>query len=106
MSLDGARLTPISKVPLALVAHAVCQNCLAESIITITLAGSEVASSSSDLKSSELQNFVGLRPTSYEELFELHSKLKRKPIWKLLQQNEKHSERKIKDLEMKEKSQP
>ena len=106
MSLDGARLTPISKVPLALVAYAVCSNCLAESIVTITLAGSEAASGSSDLKNEELQKFLGLKPTSQDELFELHGKLKRKSIWKLLQQDEKYSERKIKTLETTEKSRP
>jgi hypothetical protein len=105
-SLGGARLTPISKVPVALIAYAVCPNCLTESIVTITLAEGGIMPIASDLKSSEMQKFIGRTPTSYDELLELHKKLKRKPIWKLLQQNEKNLEKSQKASENKGKSQP
>ncbi len=88
ISLEGAKLTPISKMPIALIAHTVCPNCNAESIITITFAGSGIMPMVSDLKGNEFKKVMGKSPTSYEELFELHKLLKGKNIWKLLQKKE------------------
>lgn len=96
-SLEGAKLTPISKVSMALIAHTVCPKCAAESIITITLAGSGIMPLISDLRGMEIEKFTGKSPTSYEELFELHSLLKGKNIWKLLQKKDKTKVNKIKD---------
>lgn len=96
VSLERARLTPLRKAQISLVAHAVCQNCLSESILTITFDESGSMPISSDLKSSELSAFMGRAPTSYDEIFEIHEALKKKPIWKLLQKKEKSLESKIK----------
>ncbi len=96
-SLEGAKIAPISRVPVALIAHTTCPKCSAESIITITLAGSGIMPLISDLKGKEVEKFLGKSPTSYEELFQLHSLLKGKNIWKLLQKKEPIKVNKIKD---------
>lgn len=88
-SLNGAKLTTIGKLPMAVIAHTVCPNCQAESIITLTLAGSGIMPLISDLKPNEMQKFATNKPTSYDDLFELHKKLKKGSIWKLLQKSDK-----------------
>lgn len=95
MSLKEARVTPINVLPKALIAHTVCNNCLSEGIITITLAGSGAMPIASDLNSSEMLKFIGAKPTAYEELLDLHKSLKKQSIWKLLQQKEKSLEKRI-----------
>lgn len=47
-----------------------------------------------DLTEAEIQRFVGKDPVSFDEVLEIHKNLKRKSIWKLLQQNEKYSAKK------------
>uniref|UniRef100_A0A7C4TS70 Uncharacterized protein n=1 Tax=candidate division WWE3 bacterium TaxID=2053526 RepID=A0A7C4TS70_UNCKA len=95
-SLSGAKLTQIGKLPSAIIAHTTCPSCKAESIVTLTIAGAGVLPIISDLKPSEIQKFATGRPTSYDDLFELHKQLKKGPIWKLLQRSEPLSENKTK----------
>jgi uncharacterized protein (UPF0212 family) len=84
-SLQGAKLTPISTFSVAMVAYTTCPNCQAESLLTITMAGSGLMPLVSDLRVEEVKEFIKKGPVSYKELFELHNKLKKNNIWKLLQ---------------------
>jgi ribosomal protein S27AE len=89
-SLEGAKLITISEAPIALVAHAVCPKCQAESMVTITSMGSGVSPVISDLTGEELKRFISARAVNYEDLFNLHKTLEKETIWKLLQKKEKN----------------
>jgi hypothetical protein len=92
-SLEGAKLITITEAPVALVAHAVCPVCKAESMVTITATGSGTTPVRSDLMGEEYKKFIGIKPVSYEELLDLHLALKKeKTLWKLMQKKEKKSE--------------
>lgn len=95
-SLDGAKLVTITEAPIALVAHAVCTNCKAESMITITPTGSGIVPVQSDLSGEEFKKFIGAKAVSYDDLLDLHMALKEKGLWKLLGKKEKKLERKSK----------
>lgn len=95
-SLETAKLTTISEVPVALVAHAKCVNCQAESMITITLAGSGIMPVISDLTGQEIKKFIGAKSISYDELLDLHKMLQKNSICKLMQKKEQNSEKKQK----------
>ncbi|MBI2414727.1 hypothetical protein HYV31_02720 [candidate division WWE3 bacterium] len=96
-SLNGAKMTTIGKLPAAVIAHTVCPNCQAESIITLTLAGSGIMPLISDLGPSEMQKFATNKPTSYDDLFKLHDIVKKGKLWKLLQRSAPLSENKIRN---------
>lgn len=87
-SLSGAKLTPIGKLPSAVVAHTTCPTCKAESVVTLVTNGNGTIPITSDLKPSEMPKFASNKPTSYDDLFELHKVLKKGPLWKLLQKSE------------------
>ena len=88
-SLEGAKLITISEAPIALVAHAVCAICKAESMVTITPTGSGSVPVQSDLNGEEFKKFIGAKAVSYDELLDLHLALKKKNIWSLLAKKEK-----------------
>ena len=95
-SLEGAQLVTISEAPIALVAHAVCPVCKAESMVTITPAGSGTVQVQSDLTGSEFKKFIGAKNVSYDEVLDLHIALKKETIWNVLQKKEKKQENKLK----------
>jgi len=84
-SLEGAKLITITEAPLALVAHAVCPICKAESMITIT--------PQTDYGAFEAEKFMSATAVTYDELLDLHQALKKKNIWNLLDKKEKKLEK-------------
>jgi len=95
-SLEGAKLVTITEAPIAVVAHAVCPICKAESMITITPTGSGIVPVQSDLTGQEFKKFVGSNAVSYDDLLDLHAALKKQNIWSLLVQKEKKQVKKLK----------
>lgn len=96
-SLETAEIVPISnEASVAWVAHAVCPKCKAESMVTITPAGSGTVQVQSDLTGSEFKKFIGAKNVSYDEVLDLHIALKKETIWNLLQKKEKKQENKLK----------
>lgn len=92
-SLERAEIVPISNEgSTAWVAHAVCPNCKAESMVTITPTGNGIVPVQSDLKGTEFKKFVGIKSVSYDEVLDLHLALKKERIWSLLQKKEKNLE--------------
>lgn len=89
-SMEGAEIIPISEAGSALVAHAVCPKCKAESMVTITPTGNGIVPVQSDLKGTEFKKFMGVKSVSYDEVLELHLALKKDHIWNLLQKKEKN----------------
>ncbi len=89
--MENAKLVQISDAPVAWIAHAVCQGCKAESMITITPAGNGIVPVKSDLTGVEFKRFLGFKSVSYDEILDLHLALKKENIWKLLQKKEKSS---------------
>ncbi len=87
-ALDTAELVPISELPLAVIAHAVCGKCKSENMITITSAGTGVMAMASDLTSEEVQKFVSAKNVSLDEVLDLHKKLKRNSVCNLLRKKE------------------
>lgn len=90
-SFEGAKLITITEAPIALVAHAVCASCKAESMITITPAGSGIVPLQSDLTGEEFKKFIGAKAVNYDELLDVHLSLKKQNIWNLLDKKEKKS---------------
>ena len=93
-SFDGAKIIPITEAPLTFIAHAVCQVCKAESMVTITPAGNGASPIQSDLTGEEYKKFIGTKPVSYEELLEFHASLKKEKIWNLMHKKEPNSVKK------------
>lgn len=91
-SLERAELVTISEAPIALLAHAVCAVCKAESMVTITPAGSGSVQVQSDLTAEEFKKFLGAKNVSYDEILDLHVALKKDSLWNLLEKKEKKSE--------------
>ncbi len=91
-SLEGAQLVTISEAPIALVAHAVCPVCKAESMVTITPTGTGTVQVQSDLTGEEFRKFIGVKNITYDDVLDLHIALKKDRIWNLLQKKEKKQE--------------
>ena len=89
-SLEGAKLVTITEAPIALVAHAVCVVCKAQSMVTITQTGSGTVPVQSDLTGEEFKKFIGAKTVSYDELLDLHVALKKKNIWNLMDKKDKN----------------
>ncbi len=104
-SLEDAKITTISEVPVAVVAHARCKNCQAESMVTITIAGGGSVPMLTDLTGDELKKFIGAKSITYDESLDLHLLLKKKPICELMQKKDKILENKPESYAGKEKSQ-
>lgn len=105
-SLDGAKFTPISEIPVATIAQVVCPQCKTESMVTITASDQDAGVSQiiSDLNAAELKKFANYKSVSYDEVLDLHKLLKKKSLWKLLQKKEKNSVKRQNPSEGKEKS--
>ena len=88
-SLEGAELTPVSEVPVALVAHAKCPHCSAESMVTITIAGTGIAPLVSELKAHEIKKFIGAKSIGYDDVLAVHKQIQKTSICKLLHKLEK-----------------
>lgn len=95
-SLEDAKLIPISEAPLALIAHAVCSKCRAESMLTITAVGNGVIPLVSDLKGEEIKKFLGTKSVSFDELLDLHEMLEKESLWNLLHKPEQVLEKNLK----------
>lgn len=94
--LSGAKVVPITDAPAAIIAHAVCPACKAESMVTITQAGSGVTPVFSDLYGVEFKKFIMEKPVTYDELLDLHVALEKEGIWNLLHKKEKNLVKKLK----------
>ena len=105
-SLDGARIVPISEMPIAITAHVTCPNCKAESMVTITLAGSGVLPVVTDLIPTEIKDFFGQREVTTDDILDLHIIIKKGQLWNLLQPKELNLAKKAERLEKTENSQP
>lgn len=92
--LDSAKLETITEAPLAIVAHAICSNCEAESMITITASGGGVTPLLSDLDVTEFRKFMGAKSVSYDELLDLHKALKKTSLCNLMDNKENSLEKK------------
>jgi hypothetical protein len=92
-SLERARFTtvaaPTTSASLALLAHVVCAKCQAQSMVTVTPSGMGAVPLVTDLTEGEFIKFVGSSEISYEEILNLHKKLKKQSIWNLMQKKEK-----------------
>ena len=88
VSLGTAKLVPISDLPLGVIAHAVCENCNSENMVTITSVGTGVMAMASDLTSDEIKKFANTSGVSYDEVLALHTRLKQDSLWNLLQKKE------------------
>jgi hypothetical protein len=87
-TLEKADLVVITETPLALVAHATCSECGAQSMITVTPSGVGSVPMVSDLEPSEIKRFLDMDLISYDEILDLHKELKGTNICNLLQQKE------------------
>jgi hypothetical protein len=103
--LENSRFSTITSAPVALVAHVVCSECHAQSIVTLTTLGAGSVPLISDLRGSELKKFIGLKSVTYDEILDLHAALKKESIWNLLQKKEKSLEKVQKNSERKDRSQ-
>ena len=90
---------PISELPVALIAHVACPYCAAESMITITIAGSGTVPVVSDLSGAEVNKFISAKSATIDELLDLHKMLKRKSVCKLLHSQGNTLAKKTKRLE-------
>lgn len=88
-SLETAKLETITDAPLAIIAHAVCSNCKAESMVTLTASGGTITPLVTDLSATEFKKFMNAKSVSYNEVLELHQALKKKDIWNLLDKKDK-----------------
>lgn len=93
-SLESATLQKITEAPMALVTHAICSHCQAESMVTVTTNGTGVVPILSDLSVTEFKKFIGAKSVTNDEVLEIHKLLKKENIWNLLQKKEKYLEKK------------
>lgn len=94
-NLSTADLVPVTQLPLATVAHAICDSCNAANVVTITSRGTAVMPVTSDLTKDEVLKFAKAKTVTLEDTLNLHKKLKKETIWNLLQKKEQHSEKRI-----------
>lgn len=104
-SLGEAKLVTITEAPIAMIAHAVCPKCQAESMVTITPNGSGASPVYSDLTVEEIKNFITAKNVSYDDLLSLHKMLEKESIWSLLQKKEQYLEKNLKASRKSENSQ-
>lgn len=95
-SLVNAKLMTISEAPLVFLAHAICPACQGQSMVTITALGSGTIPLVSDLKVDEIKKFMFEKSITFDEVLNLHKKLEKTSIWKLLHKKDKKQERKSK----------
>lgn len=87
-TLATADLVPVTQLPLATVAHAICVSCDSANMITITSMGTAVMPVISDLTKNEILKFAKARSMAVEDVLNLHKKLKKETLWNLLQKKE------------------
>lgn len=104
-SLDKAKIVELTDAPMTFVAHAICQKCAAESVVSISTMGIGAVPLLSDLSGVEVASFLKRKNVSYDELLDLNAALKKENIWNLLHKSEKSSVKKQKASEKIEKSQ-
>src|SRR3989338_3413855 len=80
-SLEEAKLITITEAPIAMIAHAVCPKCQAESMVTITATGSGASPLVSDLTGEEFRKFLNEGSVTYDDLLSLHKSLAKESIW-------------------------
>ncbi len=91
--MEEAKLETISEAPLAFIAHAVCQKCQAESMLTVTATGSGMTPILSDLNVQEFKKFISFKSVSYNDLLDLHALLKKEKLCNLLDKKESSQEK-------------
>jgi len=104
-TLEKAQLVVVIETPLALVAHATCSECGAQSMVTMTPSGVGSVPLVSDLEPKEIKKFINMEPISYDEILDLHKKLKKTTICNIMQKKEKPLKKKKKASEKNAKSQ-
>lgn len=92
-SLDTAKLVPLGDMPLAFIAHATCQNCASESMITVTSLGAGVMPLESDLTPKEVARFMEAPAITNADVLKLHKKLKKTSLCNLLLKKEQNLEK-------------
>lgn len=95
-SLGSAKISPITEASIVMIAHAVCLQCQAESMVTITTSGTGSVPLISDMSSDEMKKFVHSKLITYDEIIDLHHTLKKENIWKLMHKKEPISAKKLK----------
>jgi ribosomal protein L40E len=100
-SLQGAKLETIKEAPIAFVAHAVCNQCQAESMVTITTNGGGITPLMSDLNVVEFKKFMSAKSVSYDELINLHKLLSKNKLCNLLDKKENNLVKKSNSSEKK-----
>ncbi len=104
-SLEDADITVVLETPLAFVAHATCPVCKAQSMLMVTQSGVGAVPLVSDLAPEEINHFLKMSSISYDEILDLHEKLKDTKICDLLQQQENTLAKKPRKLGKIQKSQ-
>lgn len=94
MSMEHAELTVLTDLPTGMLAQAKCINCETESMLTITLTESGISPIYTDLTVEEIKNNSKFTTVTIDDVLEVHKILKKKPLWKLLQQKETFLEKK------------
>ena len=95
-NLAEAKIEKISEAPVLFVAHAVCNKCRAQSMVTISSSGTGTVPLISDMSSEEIKKVISLKSITYDEIIDLHVALTSTSIWKLLQKKEPTSGKKVK----------
>ncbi|HOM77726.1 hypothetical protein KBG31_02055 [Patescibacteria group bacterium] len=103
-SLEKADIIVVTETPFAFVAHATCSNCSAQSMITVTPSAIGAVPLISDLEPEEIKMFLKMDQISYDEILDLHERLKVTNICKLLHSQEKNLVKKQKKSDEKKES--
>jgi cytochrome c551/c552 len=98
-SLEKAGIIVVTETPFAFVAHATCSECHAQSIVTVTPSAIGVVPLVSDLEPDEIKKFLKMDQISYDEILDLHERLKVTDICKLLHSQESNLVKKQKKSE-------
>lgn len=91
--LETAKIAPLTEVPVGVIAHAICQKCKSENVVTITTLGAGVTPLVSDLMPSEVKEFVTSSSISLDDVLNLHKSLKKENVWNLLHKKDKTLEK-------------
>ncbi len=83
-SLEKSEIIVITETPFAFVAHATCANCSAQSMVTVTPSAIGAVPLISDLEPEEIKVFLKMDQISYDEILDLHERLKVTDICNLL----------------------
>jgi hypothetical protein len=98
-SLEKANIIVVTETPFAFVAHATCSKCQAQSMVTVTPSAIGAVPLISDLEPEEIKRFLKMSQISYDEILDLHERLKVTDICKLLHSQENNLVKKQKRSE-------